>query len=72
MTHSIESRITCNKDVARDLRRRLEQRHANGTHARETLGWMSEQELVESFLRLRHEQQGRPHSARQLAVSERC
>ena len=70
MTHSIESRITCNKHVTRDLRRRLERRHASGTHARETLDWISDQELVETFLR--HGQQGRAHSARQRAGSERC
>jgi hypothetical protein len=70
MTHSIESRITCNKHSARDLRRRLEQRHANGTHARETPDRISDQELVETFLW--HEQQSRAHSARQRAGSERC
>lgn len=70
MTHSIESRITCNKHVARDLRRGREQRHANGTHARETLDRISDQELVGTFLR--HEEQGRGHSARQRAGSERC
>lgn len=70
MIHSIESRITCYKHVARDLRPRLEQRHENGAHARETLDRMSDQVLVETFLW--HEQQGRHHSARQRAGSERC
>lgn len=70
MMHSIESRITCNKHVSRDLRRGLEQRHANGIHARETFDRISDQALVETFLR--HEQQGRAHSARRRAGSERC
>jgi hypothetical protein len=65
MTPSIESRITCNQYVARDLRRRLEQRHANGTHARKTLDQLSDKELVETYLL--HEQQGRAHSARKRA-----
>jgi hypothetical protein len=33
------------------LRRRLEQRHANGTHARKTLDQLSDKELVETYLR---------------------
>ena len=62
MTQSIGHRIKNNTRIGGDLRRRLQQRHSIGTHARKTLDRMSDQELVEIFLR--HEQHGREHVAK--------
>ena len=59
MTNSISTRIGSNKHVAGDLRRRLEARHAASTAIRETLDQLSDNELIETFLK--HEQQGRDH-----------
>ena len=50
MTHTIESRIQCNKHFASHLRRRLESRHAAGTAARKTLELLSDQELIEQYV----------------------
>ena len=61
----ISSKLECNKHVARDLRRRLEQRHAKGTAARDMLGRLSDAELVALYLS--HEEQGRAHVAKRQA-----
>ena len=69
MTHGIDSRIQYNKHIAGDLRRRLEQRHAEGTRVREMIDWISDDEELVS-LYLRNEQQGREHAAKQRAEKE--
>jgi len=68
MNHSINSRIECNKHVARDLRRRLQERHAKGTHTRETIDRMSDKDLLDIFIR--NEKLGREHAAMQRAEKE--
>lgn len=62
MTHEIDSRIQCNSYFGRHLRKQLESRHASGTHARETLNRMSDQELIDIYFR--NEQQGKDHTAK--------
>jgi len=58
---SIEARIKSNPHFASLLRKRLESRHGNGA-LRETLAWMSDVQLIETYLR--HERQGREHAAK--------
>lgn len=67
MKHSIYS-ISCNNHTARDLRRRLENRHSVGTATRNTLDRLSDDELIRIFLQ--NEQRGRAHSAKQRAKKE--
>jgi hypothetical protein len=64
MTASAETRIGDNAHFARLLRQRLESRHGNGA-LRETLAQMSDQELIDSWLR--NEQQGKDHAAKRRA-----
>jgi hypothetical protein len=65
MTDPINSRIECNKHVARDLRRRLETRYAKGTHTRRILNTLIDAELTEIYLA--NNQQGREHAPKMLA-----
>ena len=62
-----ESRIRDNAHFARLLRQRLESRHGNGA-LRETLARMSDQELIDVWLR--NEQQGKDHVAKRRAEKE--
>jgi hypothetical protein len=65
VSNEIDSRIQCNRHFGAHLRKQLERRHALGTHARDTLDRMSDQELVDVYLRNEH--QGKTHAARQRA-----
>ncbi len=56
-----ETRIRDNAHFARLLRQRLESRHGNGA-LREMLARMSDQELIDVWLR--NERQGRDHAAK--------
>ena len=67
MTASPETRIRENAHFARLLRQRLESRHGNGA-LRETLAQMTDQELVDVWLR--NEQQGKDHAAKRRAEQE--
>ncbi|HYT24008.1 MAG TPA: hypothetical protein VEW05_27675 [Candidatus Polarisedimenticolia bacterium] len=68
MADPINSRIECNKHVARDLRRRLETRYAKGTHTRETIDRLSDQKLLDMYIR--NEKLGLEHAAKQRAEKE--
>ena len=62
--NNLYRRLQSNKHFARDIRQRLTSRHALGTAMRSTLDAMSDQELVEVWMR--HEKQEREHAAKQL------
>ena len=49
ISNNIESRVT--PVFARDIRRRLEARHAKGTAIRRTLDDMTDEQLAEAWLR---------------------
>ncbi len=68
MTDGVNSRIECNKHIAGDLRRRLEERYAVGMHVRKILDQLSDDELVDTFLQ--HDEQVRETSAKQRAEKE--
>jgi len=59
MTNTAEIRIRDNRHFAQMLRKSLESRHGSGA-LRETLAQLTDQELVDAWLR--NEQQGREHS----------
>jgi hypothetical protein len=64
MSNGAATRIRENTHFARLLRRRLESRHGSGA-LRETLAKMTDEELVDVWLR--NEQQGREHSEKMRA-----
>jgi hypothetical protein len=64
---TVEARIKNNPHFASSLRRRLESRHGAGA-LRETLAQLTDEELVNSYLR--HEEQGRAHAAKRRAEKE--
>jgi hypothetical protein len=66
---TVETRIKNNPHFASLLRRRLESRHGVGA-LRETLAQLTDEELVNSYLR--HEEQGRAHAARRRAEKTAC
>jgi hypothetical protein len=64
---NVAARVKSNPHFARLLRQRLESRHGAGA-LRETLAQLTDQELVDVYLR--HEQQGRVHAAKRRAEKE--